>query len=132
MASTVQRQYGNVSCSDRRYPIEMNLEYEIVRGHEVLGVGRGRTVNMSSSSLAFKPEYPITVGLTIEAYVDWPARLDDVIALRLHVDGEIIGTENGCAAVRILRHEFRTWSQNRPIAVSGREDVSISSVEHTR
>ena len=108
MASTVQLQCAKVSCPDRSYPIETNLEYEIVRGHEVLGVGRGKTVNISSSKIVFQPEYPIPVGSQIEAYVDWPARLDNVIALRLHVDGETIETENGYAAVRILRHEFRT------------------------
>lgn len=131
MISTVQRQYGNVSCSDRRYPIETNLEYEIVRGHEVLGVGRGRTVKVSSSQIVFQPESPIPVGLEIEAYVDWPARLDNVIALRLHVHGETIQTENGYAAVRILRHEFRTSGQNRTLFVSGTEDTSINSVAQT-
>ena len=131
MVSTVQRRhFTKVSCPDRRYPIEANVEYKVIRGYDVK-VCRGKTVTISSSKIVFQPEYPIAVGLTIEAYVDWPARLDNVIALRLHVHGETIQTENGHAAVRILRHDFRTAGQNRTLFVSGTEDTSISSVAQT-
>ena len=90
MVSEVQRQHAKASCPERQYTVEANLEYKIIRGHKVLEAGRGTTVNMSSSRIVFKPEYPIPVGLRIEAYVDWPVRLDNVIALRLHVDGETV------------------------------------------
>ena len=95
------------SCPERQYPVEANLEYKTSRGDGVLKTGHGMTVSMSSSRIVFKPEYPIPVGLRIEAYVDWPVRLNSVIALRLHVHGETIETEKGYAAVTILRHEFR-------------------------
>ena len=95
------------SCPERQYPVEANLEYKTSRGDGVLKTGHGMTVSMSSSRIVFKPEYPIPVGLRIEAYVNWPDRLDNVIALRLHVGGVTVRSENGNAAVNIKRHEFR-------------------------
>ena len=94
MISTVHRRHStNVSCPDRRYPIEANVEYRVMVGYGVGKACRGRTVRISSSQIVFQPESPIPVGLEIEAYVDWPARLDNVIALKLHVNGTTIENE---------------------------------------
>jgi hypothetical protein len=54
--------------------------------------------------------------------VDWPARLDNVIALKLHVQGEIVETDNGFAAIKILQYEFRTAGQKRTLFPSGTGD----------
>ena len=103
----------------RSYPIEANLEYKIIRGHaKVMKTYQGRTVYLSSSEIVFKPEYPIPIGLRIKASMDWPVRLDNLIALRLHVHGEITRTDNGLCTVKIQGHEFRVSSQDRTSALA--------------
>jgi hypothetical protein len=94
--------------TDRRYPINSGLEYKLIRGHNLLRAGRGTTVYISSSEIVFRPEDPIPAGLHIEASVEWPARLDNAIAIRLHVEGKTAQTESGYAAIKIARYEFRT------------------------
>jgi hypothetical protein len=98
--------------SDRCYPIQAKLHYRIVRGCQIQE-GLGTTLEVSSSRLVFTAEHTIPSGLKIEVWVDWPVRLDNAVALRLHICGETARTEEGYAAVRILRHEFRTSNGNR-------------------
>ena len=69
--------------------------------------GRGATINISRSVIVFKADSPLPAGHEIEMYVDWPARLVNVIPIRLHVHGETIEDQSGYAAVKILRHEVR-------------------------
>ena len=93
---------------DRRYQINVSLEYKILRRYKIVLAGRGTTVYISSSEIVFKAEAPLPAGLKIQASLYWPARLDNAIALRLHVDGETAGTESGDAAIKIMRWQFRT------------------------
>jgi hypothetical protein len=101
-----------VTCSDpstdRRYQVSASLEYKLIRRRKILSAGRGMTFSISSSEIVFKPDDPIPAGLKIEASVEWPARLDNRIALRLHVEGETVKTESEYAIIKILRYEFRT------------------------
>jgi len=94
--------------TDRRYQISACLEYKLIRRRKILSAGRGMTFSISSSEIVFKPEHPIPAGLKIEASVEWPARLDNGVALRLHVEGDIAKTEREYATIKILRYEFRT------------------------
>ena len=101
-----QHQDTKASHLDRWYPVEANLDYRIVHGGTVLE-GRGTTLEVSSRGVVFKSERRIPRGLKIEAWVDWPVRLDNVIALKLHIQGTTLRSEGALAVVRILRHEFR-------------------------
>lgn len=93
-------------CSTQ-YQIQTTLEYRIVRRKNVIGFGRGMTTSISRRQIIFRPEHPLPVGKKIEVYVDWPVRLDNGVAIRLYVHGESQASEEGWAAVRILRYEFR-------------------------
>jgi len=45
--------------ADRRYPLAAELDYRIAEGRGQVKTGRGKTINISSSSIFFKPEEPL-------------------------------------------------------------------------
>jgi len=111
MITSVQRQPQSNSHPDRHYPdypVELDLDYRIVVDRKILDAGRGRTVTISSTTVTFKGDHQISNGLDIEVTLEWPVRLDNSVSLRLHIHGKTVKAENGCNAIRILRHEFRT------------------------
>src|SRR5215469_2465301 len=89
------------------YPIESEIEYKVSGRAKVLAAGHGLTVSMSKAKIRFKPEAPVVPGSWVEVWVDWPARLENRVGLRLHAHGEIGEPENGCAVLHIMRHDFR-------------------------
>jgi hypothetical protein len=102
---------------DRRrteaYPIEVNVDYQILDSAEPWASGRGKTVNISGKRITFTPEHPIPTGRCIKLGVDWPARLDQGIALKLHITGMTTELDRGAAVVNISRHEFRVANRNQ-------------------
>jgi hypothetical protein len=47
-------------------------------------------------------------GQLLQVSVDWPARLENEIPLKLVAEGRVIRVVDGQAAVRIDKYEFRT------------------------
>ena len=78
--------------------------------------GRGMTVYISRGEIVFRAEDPILGGLKdpipddlkIEVSLQWPVHLDNAIALRLHVRGEIARNEREGTAIKITQYQFRT------------------------
>lgn len=95
------------------YPIEVNVDYQIVDSSEPWASGHGKTVNISGKRITLKPERPIPSGRCIKLGVDWPARLNQGIALKLHITGMTAELDQGAVVVNISRHEFRVASPNR-------------------
>ena len=93
-----------------RYSLEAALEW-VIQGRRVAR-GRGTTINLSSGGALFQSDQAVAEGVQIELAIAWPARLNDVAGLTLHVKGRTVRTQGKCAAVKILRREFRT----RPVA----------------
>jgi len=91
-----------------RFPVSMDLEYWVLSGRAVMPGGRGKSVNMSSGGVLFRSAEPVPAGTRLELSIDWPARLDDSVGLKLRVTGHAIRGENGCTAVVMERYEFRT------------------------
>jgi hypothetical protein len=104
----------NVNDGERRswprYSLEAALEW-VIQGRRVAR-GRGTTINLSSGGALFQSDQAVAEGVQIELAIAWPARLNDVAGLTLHVQGRTVRTQGKCAAVKILRREFRT----RPVA----------------
>jgi hypothetical protein len=94
-----------------RYPVEAALEYRVIHGRST-ATGQGKTINLSSGGVLFQSDQDVAKGVQIELAIVWPARLNDVAGLTLHVTGRTVRSQGKCAAVKILRHEFRT----RPVA----------------
>jgi hypothetical protein len=93
--------------SSRRYPINTALEYRFVLKRKTV-TGTGETVNLSGDGVLFQTANPLPSGVLIELSIAWPARLDNLIGLKLYVIGKTVRTDGSFTAVMFRSHEFRT------------------------
>ena len=108
--STVIRQVpGRVQerRQSRRYAIETALEYRLMARGEVIGTGRGRTVDISSSGILFEAERTLPPQRIIHLSLDWPVRRDAGGTTELHVAGRTVRRRGRRTALVMERHEFR-------------------------
>ena len=94
--------------SDRRYRIQLDLRWKLIRRRKVQDIGAGRTVDLSSGGVCFDAGRPLPAGLNVELSIAWPVLLHNVAAMQLAVSGRIVRSQGMQAAVRITHHEFRT------------------------
>jgi hypothetical protein len=99
---------GGDRREDRRYPIELELKYKLIRRKRVLETGVGKTLNLSSGGIYFEAEHKLPVGLNVELLITWPVLLHSVAPMRLLVSGRIVRAEGRRVALRSVQHEFRT------------------------
>src|SRR5215475_7489977 len=92
---------------DRRYQIEAELEYRLLRNGKLVEAGRGQSINVSSSGLLFASAHDVPVGLRVEISLMWPVMLSDSIPLKLCIWGRIVRSHAGRVAISIRRHMFR-------------------------
>lgn len=95
-----------------RFPLREEVRYKMLHG-KVITAGVGKTVNIGSGGVLFTTEHRLPVGRVVEIAVNWPARLDGTCPLKFVASGRVIRSEDGCAAVRIERYEFRTRSSRQ-------------------
>ncbi|HWB87543.1 MAG TPA: PilZ domain-containing protein [Bryobacteraceae bacterium] len=93
---------------DRRYEVDLEVRWKLIRRRRVLDSGSGRTVNVSSGGILFETDRPLPPGLNIELSLTWPVLLHNVAPLQLIVSGKIVRTAGNRIAIRMLQHEFRT------------------------
>lgn len=91
-----------------RYRLDLELHYTVFDCADSPNIGRGRTIDLSSSGLRFAAETPIGVGLKIELAVRWPVTLEGGVPLQLVGSGEVVRAAATETAVRIVKYEFRT------------------------
>lgn len=91
----------------RRYPIELELDYKIIDKGIVVAEGLGRTGNMSSGGLFFQPEREISDGHSVELSIRWPAVLGNSPFIELSVTGRVVRSDAAGAAVRTNHYEFQ-------------------------
>lgn len=96
-------------------------------------LGWGELVNISSSGALFTAERVLPLGKRVELWIAWPALLLEAVHLKLVAKGPIVRVEPGRAALKILKHEFRTssssflWEAFTPECRSNRVEVQASS-----
>jgi hypothetical protein len=61
-----------------------------------------------ATAILFESRHALPPGLDIELSIAWPARIGDVVPLKLCVSGQTVRGQDQCTAVKILRHTFRT------------------------
>jgi len=93
---------------DRRYRINLDLRWKLIRRRRVLDTGVGRTVDLSSGGILFDPGRPLPVGLNVELAISWPVLLRNEAPMQLIVSGRIVRSSQNRAAVAMNQHEFRT------------------------
>jgi hypothetical protein len=94
--------------SDRRYNLELELRWKLIRRRRVLDSGVGRTIDLSSGGILFESGRHMPPGLNVELSITWPVRLHDMAPMQLFVYGRIVRAQKGSAAIRMVQHEFRT------------------------
>jgi len=93
---------------DRRYGLELDVRWKLIRRRRVLETGEGRTLDVSSGGILFDAGRPLPAGLNVELSITWPVMLHNVAPLQLLVTGKIVRSDGRRTAVRMVQHEFRT------------------------
>src|SRR5215472_10382290 len=101
---------GGERRTDRRYDINLNVRWKLIRRRRVLESGTGKTVDVSSGGLLIEIDRELPSGLNIELSIAWPVLLHDVAPLQLVVAGRVVRTTGQRVGVRMIQHEFRTVS----------------------
>lgn len=93
---------------DRRYTIQLECRWKLIRRRRVLDTGTGHTIDLSSGGLLFNAGRHLPEGLNVEISIAWPVLLHNVAPLQLIVSGRIVRARGGMIALRTMQHEFRT------------------------
>jgi hypothetical protein len=99
---------GGERRNDRRYDIKLDVRWKLVRRRRVMDSGVGYTVDLSRGGVRFYAGRILPVGLNVELSVAWPARLHNATAMQLSIQGKMVRSADGWAAIRTVQHEFRT------------------------
>lgn len=94
--------------TNARFPCRLAVSYQALEHPFFSGVATSETLNISSKGLLFATEEPLQPGQLLQVSVDWPARLENQVPLKLVAEGRIVRNLNGLAAMRIDKYEFRT------------------------
>jgi len=94
--------------SDKRYEIQLELRWKLIRRKRVLETGIGRTIDLSSGGILFDAGRPLPAGLNVELSVSWPAMLHNTAPMQLVIAGRILRSDRQYVAVEMSQHEFRT------------------------
>src|SRR5690349_9043545 len=92
----------------RRYPIELPVQYKIMKNYLVMGTGSGNSLDLSSGGIAFTSTAPLKIGSYLELSVSWPVMLNQSCPLKLVASGRVVRSDQTCTAISLDRYEFRT------------------------
>jgi hypothetical protein len=103
--ATRHRYHG---LSSHRYPIRAAIEYRLIGHDRFLRTGSGWTVFLSSRSVCINSETSLPLDRRVDLWIEWPARLENKVGLRLRIDGRTVSSAGTATEVEILGYEFRT------------------------
>ncbi len=93
---------------DRRYEINLELRWKLIRRRKIRDTGVGRTIDLSSGGIFFEAHRPLPVGLNVELSIAWPILLHNSSPLQLLVTGKVVRVSGTRAGIRMIQHEFHT------------------------
>src|ERR1017187_7508551 len=102
-----------------RFPLREDIKYTVLHSRTQKTSGTGKTLNFGSGGILFTTDEKPPVGCTVELAVNWPARLGGTCPLQFVATGRVVRSDAKCAAVRIVRYEFRTRSIAAAAAAGG-------------
>jgi hypothetical protein len=94
--------------NNARFPIPLAVSYQTLEHPILSGQGTSETLNISSKGLLFTSNEHFHAGQLVQVSLDWPARLENQIPLKLVAEGRIVRNSNGQTAMTIDKYEFRT------------------------
>ena len=99
---------GGERRDDRRYPLQLELKWKLIRRRRVLDTGTGRTIDVSSGGVLFDAGRHLPEGLNVELSIAWPVLLHNVAPMQLVAIGKIARSGSRQVAMVTTQHEFRT------------------------
>ena len=90
----------------RRYPLELDLEFRVIENEEVLFTGAGKTENISSGGVLFRTADNVGTGPHVELAVRWPAILGNTPFLELRIYGRLVRSDSNGVAMHMSRYHF--------------------------
>ena len=91
-----------------RFPCRLAVTYQTLEHPMLSGQGTSETLNISSKGLLIATEAALQAGQLVQVSLDWPARLENQVPLKLVAEGRIVRNLGGQAAMTIEKYEFRT------------------------
>jgi DNA-binding NarL/FixJ family response regulator len=91
-----------------RFPCRLAVSYQTLEHPIIAGQGSSETLNISSKGILFTSKEQFHKGQLVQVSLDWPARLENQVPLKLVAEGRIVRNENGVTAMTIDKYEFRT------------------------
>ena len=104
----------------RAYPIVLKVDYKLPHGAMS---GHGWTASLSSKIVEFIAAEPLPLHSQINLSIAWPALLNEKVALRLCIQGQVIKSGDNCVLVQMQRYEFRTKASSSS-ALSPRRGIN--------
>ncbi|MCX6629143.1 MAG: PilZ domain-containing protein [Candidatus Solibacter sp.] len=99
---------GGDRRQDRRYQLQLELKWKLIRRRRVLDTGTGQTVDVSSGGILFDAGRHLPEGLNVELSISWPVLLHNVAPIQLVATGKILRANGHHVAIQTVQHEFRT------------------------
>lgn len=125
-AGTKQRKspfgFGPNRRDHRRYNLQLELRWKLIKGKHTLDAGSGRTIDVSRGGVLFESGCRLPVGLPVELTINWPIALENVRPLQLVVLGPVVRSGHNRTAVQTLRFAFRSLGLTKVSAVGGATD----------
>jgi ActR/RegA family two-component response regulator len=94
--------------TNARFDCHLAVSYQTLEKPFISGQGSSETLNISSKGVLFRADEALEPGQLIQVSVEWPARLENQIPLKLVAEGRIVRNIKGVAAMTIEKYEFRT------------------------
>jgi hypothetical protein len=94
-----------------RYPVVVDVDYQLMKNREILSEGYGHSLNISRGGIFLETAAVLPVGFPIALQVSWPVKLDQGVDLILHIQGRTLRSEGNHTAVAISRYQFRARCQ---------------------
>jgi len=99
---------GGERRQNRRYQMQLELKWKLIRRRRVLDTGTGHTVDVSSGGFLFDAGRHLPEGLNVELSISWPVLLHNVAPIQLVAAGKIVRGNGRQVAIQTVQHEFRT------------------------
>jgi hypothetical protein len=99
---------GGERRQDRRYNLQLELKWKLIRRRRLLDRGAGRTIDVSSGGIRFDAGRQLPEGLNVELSISWPVLLHNVAPMQLVATGKIVRCDGRQVAIQTMHYEFRT------------------------
>jgi DNA-binding NarL/FixJ family response regulator len=94
--------------NNARFPCRLAVSYQTLEHPILSGHGSSETLNIGSKGILFTSNEQFQAGQLLQVSLDWPARLENQVPLKLVAEGRIVRNANGQTAMTIDKYEFRT------------------------